>query len=549
MSPPRPPRIRIGLLLAVAAFSQQASYRVEPKFEKSLPIEEVLAKIDARKDTWIGEQDYESIHEELEAAAQRFKKGEPAFPALDALAARFRAIAVVQLKVVSSARASASDPDAAIGIRVEVAGAASDGSPLSLQGHWDTRWQRTGDHWSLASIAPAQLREVHAGAIRFTDISTAAFGANASYARQLSKSVDHWRGLLDESTGVDIYGHNGLAVGDYDGDGLEDLYIAQPSGLPNRLYRNNGDSTFTDVTYTPGAAPLAILDDTRAILFADFDNDGDQDLFAVTASQPLLFRNDGGGRFAVDRQSGLTIPAAEAGSLTSAAIADYDNDGWLDVYVCSYDFWRPGRTYNSPTPYYDATNGPPNFLFRNTGRGKFVNATRAAGLSQNNNRYSFAAAWGDFNADGRPDLYVANDFGRNNLYLNRPDGTFTDVAAEAGVGDLGAGMSAAWGDYDNDGRLDLYTGNMWSSAGQRVTGNRQFSALATGETLAAFQRQAKGNSLFRNAGNGRFEEQTQAGVEMGRWAWASDFADLDNDGNLDLYIQNGYITGPDLRDL
>jgi hypothetical protein len=536
-------------LVAAVCFSQQSSYRVEPKYERSLSIEPILDRIDARKDTWVGEQDYESIHEELEAAGQRFRKGEPAFPALDTLRARFRSISVVQLKVVSSGRAAASEQEAAIGLRVEIAGAAAGGSPLSLQGHWDTRWRRAGGGWTLASIAPATLHEVRAGSIRFADISEAAFGANPSYRNQLSKSVDHWRGLLDEATGIDIYGHNGIAVGDYDGDGHEDLYIAQPSGLPNRLYRNNGDSTFTDITFASGTAPLAVLDDTRAVLFADIDNDRDEDLIVITASQPLLFRNLGAGRFSSDRTSGLSIPESEAGSLTSAAIADYDNDGWLDVYVCSYDFWRPGRAYNTPAPYYDATNGPPNFLFRNLGRGKFADVTRAAGLSQNNNRYSFAAAWGDYNNDGRPDLYVANDFGRNNLYLNQANGTFTDIAAKAGVDDLGAGMSAAWGDYDNDGRLDLYTGNMWSSAGQRVTVNRQFLAQASGWTLAAFQRQAKGNSLYRNLGDGRLAEQAQAGVEMGRWAWSSDFADLDNDGNLDLYIQNGYVTGPDQRDL
>ncbi|MEP7366801.1 MAG: VCBS repeat-containing protein [Acidobacteriota bacterium] len=539
-------QLSLGFLLAAVSFSQQAGYRVDPRYQKTLPIDELFSRVDARNDSWVGEQDYEEIHEQLEESAKRLKLGEPTFARLDELAARFQKLAVVQLKVIASGRASATDPDAAIRILVEIAGEAKVGGRLSLQGHWETRWRKEGGAWKLASIAPAKLAEVRGGALAFTDISAAAFGANPSYTRQLAQSTDHWRGLLDEATGIDIYGHNGLAVGDYNGDGWEDLYICQPSGLPNRLYRNNGDGTFTDAT---AAAGLAVLDDTRSALFADIDNDGDQDLILITASQPLLFRNDGTGRFTLDRQSGLVIPEAEAGSFTSAAIADYDNDGWLDLYICSYDFWHPGRKYNAPTPYYDATNGPPNFLFRNVGRGKFANATRASGLSKNNNRYSFAASWGDYNGDGAPDLYVANDFGRNNLYLNQGNGTFRDVAAEAGVDDLGAGMSASWGDFDGDGRLDLYTSNMWSSAGQRVTNNSQFAGVAAEGVRGAFQRQAKGNSLFRNLGNGRFEEMTQAGVEMGRWAWSSDFADLDNDGNLDLFIQNGYITGPDLRDL
>jgi hypothetical protein len=535
------------LLFAAGCFGQAPEYRVDPRFEKKLSIEELFSRVDARNDVWIGERDYEAIHEQLDKTASRVKKGEATFGRLDELAPRFRTISVVQLKIVASGRAKENDSRASIRLRLEIDGEAKDGKPLSLQGHWDTVWQKSDNGWKLESIAPARLGEIRRGAISFTDGSQAAFGRNFSYVQQLAHGVDHWRGLLDEATGIDVYGHNGLAVGDYDGDGLEDLYICQPSGLPNRLYRNNGDGSFTDQTALAG---LAVLDDTRSALFADLDNDRDQDLILITAAQPLLFRNDGQGRFAFDRDSGLSISRAEAASLTSAAIADYDNDGLLDLYICSYDFWRPGKTYNAPTPYYDATNGPPNFLFRNKGEGKFENVTRQTGLKQNNDRYSFAAAWGDYNNDGWQDLYVANDFGRNNLYLNRGDGTFTDVAERAGVEDLGAGMSAAWGDFNGDGQLDLYVGNMWSSAGQRVTGNTQFAAVAKDARIrGAFQRQAKGNSLFLNLGDGAFREMTEAGVEMGRWAWSSDFADLDNDGNLDLYVQNGYITGSDLRDL
>jgi hypothetical protein len=236
---------------------------------------------------------------------------------------------------------------------------------------------------------------------------------------------------------------------------------------------------------------------------------------------------------------------------TGAALADYDLDGDLDLYVCSYDFWQSESAYDAPTPYYDARNGPPNLLFRNLGDGRFEEATAAAGLMQNNDRFSFSAAWGDYDDDGDPDLYVANDFGRNNLYRNNGDGTFADVAAAAGVEDLAAGMSAAWGDYDNDGDLDLYVSNMWSSAGQRLTFNPQFANVAASEDLRGnYRRQARGNSLFRNRGDGTFEDVSlAAGVTMGRWAWGSDFVDLDNDGSLDLFVQNGYITGERLDDL
>ena len=137
------------------------------------------------------------------------------------------------------------------------------------------------------------------------------------------------------------------------------------------------------------------------------------------------------------------------------------------------------------------------------------------------------------------------------MYRNDGHGRFTDVAAEMGVEDLAAGMSAAWGDVNQDGFPDLYNGNMWSSAGLRLTHNPAFQGVAPdGAVRAAFQRQARGNSLFLNDGGRGFRDATyEAGVEFGRWAWSSDFVDFDNDGREDIFIQNGYVAGPDTHDL
>ena len=142
---------------------------------------------------------------------------------------------------------------------------------------------------------------------------------------------------------------------------------------------------------------------------------------------------------------------------------------------------------------------------------------------------------------------MANDFGRKNLYRNRGrrDGkvTFEDVTAQAGVDDHGAGMSAAFLDYDNDGRLDIYTGNMWSANGQRVTAQAAFMPDAPAEVRALYRRHARGNSLFRNRGDGTFEDVSlKARAEMGRWAWSSDALDFDSDGWEDLYVVNGMLT-------
>jgi hypothetical protein len=350
---------------------------------------------------------------------------------------------------------------------------------------------------------------------------------------------------MDAATGMDIYGHQGVAVGDYDGDSLEDFYVCQPGGLPNRLFRNLGDGRFKDVTEKAG---VDVLDATSMALFADIDNSGTEDLILIlSAGQPLLFLNEGHGHFRISPKAFPTHTAGQ-GTMTSAALADYDHDGFLDLYVCAYSW--PVTAAQVPRPYYDATNGPPNVMYRNRGDGTFEDVTEKSGLNQNNNRYSFACAWGDYNNDGWPDLFVANDFGRKNLYRNNGNGTFTDIAPQAGVEDVGAGMSAAWGDFNDDGWEDLYVGNMWSSAGRRVTSQSLFMENEAQAVKALYQRHARGNSLFRNLGEGRFEDVTlAAGVEMGRWAWCSNFLDFDNDGLDDLYIVNGFITGPKHEDL
>ena len=230
-------------------------------------------------------------------------------------------------------------------------------------------------------------------------------------------------------------------------------------------------------------------------------------------------------------------------------MADYDRDGFLDLYVCvySYLFGAGEDKAGTPAPYHDARNGPPSVLFRNDGSGRFIDATAEAGLDAGNDRYHFAAAWADYDGDGWPDLLVANDFGTKNLYRNlgRRNGTvkFEDVAASAGLLDHGAGMSATFLDYDNDGLLDIYTGNMWSAPGLRITSAPTFMRDAPPDVRALYRRHVRGNSLFRNLGNGRFEDRTlEAHAEMGRWAWSSDALDFDSDGWDDLYVVNGMLT-------
>ena len=430
-------------------------------------------------------------------------------------------------------------------VRYDIAGPGTDAWRVERSGTWRLRWRRGADGWRVNEWTG--LTELHSRAPFpvFAEVTTAALGGTDSFRRQLTTGLDAWSAAIDGVLTRDSNGHHGIAVGDADGDGLEDLYIAQPSGLPNRLFRARGDGTFEDATERAG---LAVLDDTSAALFADVDNDGDQDLVLSLSAGPALFLNDGTGRF-TRVPDAFRFDQGLQGSPMSMAMADYDRDGFLDLYLCVYSFYYGAGEdkAGTPMPYHDAQNGPPAVLFRNDGHGHFVEATREAGLDVGNDRYHFAAAWADYDGDGWPDLLVANDFGRKNLYHNRGrrDGrvTFEDVTARAGVEDYGAGMSAAWFDYDGDGLLDIYTGNMWSDNGQRVTAQAAFMPDAPAEVRALYRRHARGNSLFRNRGDGTFEDVTlNARAEMGRWAWSSDALDFDSDGWEDLYVANGMLT-------
>jgi len=351
---------------------------------------------------------------------------------------------------------------------------------------------------------------------------------------------------MDGACGIDVYGNNGLAVGDFDNDGMDDFYVCQPAGLPNRLYRNRGDGTFADVTEQAG---VDVLDNTACALFADFENKGLQDLLVVCGSGPLLFLNQGNGKFQLKRDA-FKFAKPPQGTFTHAAVADYDRDGLLDIYFCLYSYYQGLDQYRYPVPYFDARNGPPNFLMHNQGNAAFEDRTEAAGLNVDNDRYSFACAWGNTNSEDSPDLYVANDFGRSNLYHNRGDGTFASVSTEANVEDVGAGMSACWFDFDNDGNQDIYVANMWSAAGIRVSEHKLFHEKDPENIRDLYRRHARGNSLYRNLGNGKFENVSKkTGVEMGRWSWSSDAWDFDHDGYPDLYVANGYISGPDPQDV
>lgn len=408
---------------------------------------------------------------------------------------------------------------------------------------WSVTWQvEGGDAPRLQTLRAGVLEKsiLKSGRTVFADATGTLAVSAPSISDQLGFGNEYWRSRIEHHHIIDKFGHNGLAIGDIDGDGLDDVYICQPGGLPNRLYRHLPDGSVEDVSAASGTD---LLDNTRSALFVDWDNDGDQDLVAATASGVVLMENNGTGAF---RPRDVIRAVFDAYSL---AAADYDGDGDLDLYACRYHVaTKDTHRLPIPVPYNDANNGGRNYLIRNDGDWKTADVTAESGLDVRNQRFSYAVVWFDCDGDGDQDLYVVNDFGKNNLYRNE-GGRFAEVTAEAGL-EVGAfGMSASVGDYDGDGREDLYVGNMFSSAGNRVTTQARFKPELSAGDKAAFRHLARGNTLFLNRGP-TFEDATaRAGVAMGRWSWGSVFADVNNDGWEDFLVTNGYVTGRDPDDL
>ena len=410
-------------------------------------------------------------------------------------------------------------------------------------------WKQSWNNGLLSRFEPLEEILTYADKPWFRDVTGFVFAGEPSFSEQLARGIPYWRARLDPACGIDLYGENGIAVGDIDQDGQDEIYVSQPGGLPNRLYKSDGEGHFRDISKEAG---LDLLDATACALFADLRNSGHQDLVLVRTNQPILFLNDGRGRF-TPVPDAFRFASAPQGSFTSVAAADYDRDGRLDLYFCCYVYYQSEAQYRYPVPYHDAQNGPPNFLFRNRldqEPGYFEDVTAAAGMDHHNNRFSFAAAWCDYNGDGWPDLYVTNDFGRKNLYRNT-HGRFQDVAEEAGVVDLGPGMSAAWLDYDGDGRPDLLVSNMWSACGQRIVNDPAFGpALQDPSLRETYRRHVKGDSLYHNNGDGTFTYTGDSeGIEIVPWSWSCDGCDFDNDGTPEIYITCGMLTNDSPTDL
>jgi hypothetical protein len=342
-------------------------------------------------------------------------------------------------------------------------------------------------------------------------------------APTLDKKLDHIMPII-ASMGASV------SIVDFDRDGLPDIYVVNSGeGSKNCLYRNLGNGTFKDVAEEMGVADLNQPGTgvCMGAVWGDFDNDGYEDLLVYKWGRPELFHNNGGKGFTRVTEKANLPKWVNA---NSAVWLDYDRDGKLDLFVAGYwpddlDLWHLQTTKMMPESFEYAKNGGRKYLLRNKGDGTFEDVTQEMGITST--RWTLALAAGNLCGSGYPDLFLANDYGVSELYANRGGKRFEEIGERAGVAERPkSGMNVSFGDIYNKGRLAVYVSN--------ITEPRLLT---------------QGNNLWmpREGGGGqdpRFANLANAlGVEQGGWSWGAQFGDLNNDGLLDLYLTNGYISG------
>ncbi|MFZ0743003.1 MAG: CRTAC1 family protein [Terracidiphilus sp.] len=408
------------------------------------------------------------------------------------------------------------------------------GIELNPGGQWSRRRLLMSASAALASaVLPARALDTaqaepksHLPFSRFVDVAEAAGLTQVMFYGEETKAT-----YITEIMG------GGCAFFDYDNDGWMDIFILGgrrleeiPSGASNRLYRNNRDGTFTDVTKAAGLMDAAWA---VGVCVGDYNNDGFEDLYVTYYGQNRLYRNNGNGTFSdVTAQSGLGSTAIRFGS--GCTFVDYNRDGWLDLFVSNYadvdlatmpkpSLERPNCNFDG-VPVNCGPSGlplPTHALYRNNGDGTFTDVSKESGVAAMRGSYGLTAAAFDVDEDGWPDIFVACDSTPSLLLMNNHDGTFREEALLRGValsdnGKEMAGMGVGIGDYDCDGHLDI--------------------------ARTHYMNQATG--LYHNLGKGEFEDVTaQAGLihERRFVSWGTGLFDLDNDGNPDIFLVTGQV--------
>ncbi len=449
----------------------------------------------------------------------------------------------------------------------------ANGAWRSIHGSLDVTWNKADrsengePQWKITAWRGTKLEAEDRDALMFEDVL--ALAIPDAEVRADAQSAVHEQHVIDQyKTGKPVrlspqYAkyfrawadnmHPGLSVVDFDDDGWDDLYVMR-RWEKNLLFHNQQDGTFVEMAAEVG---LDLPGVTTSAIFADFDNDGDQDAFLGRTLQRSTYLTNEDGKFV--NKSDMEFPYF----VTSLSAADYNGDGLLDVYLCTYAIpdvdlrtkedameffprdvvdrlWDKVGTADLSARYLDLS-GPPNLLLRNVGNGKFAKAPESEQVELW--RTSLQATWADYDHDDDPDLYVANDYAPDCLFRNDGEQGFVEITREAGgEAMMGLGMGASFGDFDLDGKQDLYVSNMYSKAGRRITA--QVDGIDP-----RFVRSAEGNLLFHKGEADKFElvssvEPPGMQVAKAGWSWGGQFADLNNDGWLDIYVGSGFYTAP-----
>jgi len=449
------------------------------------------------------------------------------------------------------------------------------GSTLSIKGKIYIDWNLKKEAWRIGEWEFGSMKVVRLKEPLFKEVLKEVILDQQQYERAVASL--HEKNIVDLFTRnkfnvskqlyadfLDLdstFQHPGLSVVDYNTDGWDDLYLMGRWGA-NQMFRNNADGTFTDVAKEIG---LDIKGLCNCATFADFDNDGDPDVFIGRSLERSLYLVNEKGRYN-DRTKEVCRSLLMPYLVSTISAVDYNQDGLLDVYLGLYG---PPQKSDSPESWvnrffptsmakeilkrssqshrYINRLGPPNLLLVNRGNGQFSVAPESREIAEWHSTYQ--SVWSDFDQDGDQDVYICNDFAPDHLYRNEgPRGSsgeprFVDVTKElAGESMQGFGMGASWGDYDRDGKLDLYVSNMFSKAGRRIT--RSIEGLDPRVPYAA-----RGNLLFKNKSFGFDQvagvEAESVNVAKVGWAYGAQFVDVDNDGWLDIYSASGFYTAPE----
>lgn len=441
---------------------------------------------------------------------------------------------------------------------VEVFGATEDQTGLQATSLWTTRWQSSSPKnreaaGDVAADANFQLLSVDVKAQEqvvltapqgqlFQDCTESILARTDLLSNQLNFGLDQWARRIPE---LDIVGNHGLSIGDVNQDGLDDLYVCQPHGLPNLLLIQNPDGTVEDRGQQSG---VDILDESRASLMVDIDNDGDQDLVVTTDQSLVLMSNKGKGEFQLEHE----LPIGHSGHSVSAA--DYDQDGDLDLFICKFSSVKNYRDlFTIADAFEDAQTGGRNVLLRNDEGFRFVDVTSRVGFGvEENSRYSRSAVWVDYDLDGDQDLYVANQWAADQLFEN-DRGWFLDVTENLNMVQPAQHRSVCAGEFNHDGQPDFFVAtDAPLSVYQTLTEEKSVKNLSPpkqailGENQIWFSKKQKDGDDFIDGFQSFF---LRAPIFSAQSAYSSVAADINNDGLDDVIVTNGHLSRSSSQDL